>query len=288
MVTWVLAQEAPPKVPHVAVLPFVGDKTVSPEQLAFITGKFSGELIATNAFTVIDRNKMNFILQEQGFQTSGACSDSECKVQMGQLLGVDYLVTGNMVKFGPEYAFRIEYIDVGTGRIVKTVELSKEGELYQVYKAVCVDAAQQLAKAVRGPASTLSAVSASSTQEASSSSAVEVSSSSQAVVLDAPITVEEPTKPVVPEVPSKPLSLKRKIALGMLLPTAIGVGGGAFFNSQAVASAEKYDEEFDALDFEATQSAYYDLQSKQQLRSISYGTAIGAGLIALVLWFWPE
>ena len=134
----------------IAVLPFVGDQSVTPEQLNFITGKFAGELISTGAFTVLDRGKMDFILKEQGFQQTGVCNSSECKVQIGQLLGVDFLVAGNMVKFGPEYAFRLEYIDVSTGQLVKSVDISRKGDLYEVYKEICHEGAMKLAQNVQG------------------------------------------------------------------------------------------------------------------------------------------
>ena len=66
--------------------PFVGDKSVTAEQLNFITGKFAGELMNTQVFHMLDRGQMDYILKEQGFQQTGTCNSSECQVQMGQLL----------------------------------------------------------------------------------------------------------------------------------------------------------------------------------------------------------
>ena len=74
--------------PSIAVLTFKGDNIVTPEQLAFITTKFASELISSGAFTVLDRNRMDAILAEQGFQQSGTCNSTDCNVQVGQLLGV--------------------------------------------------------------------------------------------------------------------------------------------------------------------------------------------------------
>lgn len=268
------------QLPNVAVLPFVGDKTVSPEQLSFITGKFSGELIATNAFSVIDRGKMDFILQEQGFQQTGACSDSECKVQMGQLLGVDFLVSGNMVKFGPEYAFRIEYIDVTTGRIAKTVEISKEGELYQVYKSVCVEAAQQLAKAVHGSKDAPSV--SSSSQQASSSSSLQVQ------VLIPPIVQSQDPLLESKQSTNKPMSIKRKIAIALGVMALGEAGGGVYFNYGAAVSALDYDDAIAAGDYYAAESAFSKIEDQKNLRLASYSASIATAIVGVVLWFWPE
>lgn len=116
------AQAQPPQL---AVIDFTGDANSTAEQLDFITGELASELVKTNAFVVLERGRMDAILQEQGFQQSGACNSSDCRVQVGQMLGVDKLVAGSLVRFGPQYAFRIEYLDVATGRILQTISLEK-------------------------------------------------------------------------------------------------------------------------------------------------------------------
>jgi len=135
-----------PKLPNIAVSDFTGDATVTPEQLQFISGKMAAELLASGAFTVLERGRMQTILREQGFQQAGNCSGSECQVQIGQLLGVDQLVTGSLVKFGPTYMVRLDLLDVGTGRILKSVDLQKKGELYEIVVELCSEAAQKLAQ----------------------------------------------------------------------------------------------------------------------------------------------
>ena len=130
--------------PNVAVLPFTGDKSVSPEQLSFITGKFASELAETKSFQILDRTRMDFILQEQGFQQSGACDGAECRMQMGQMLGVDHVVAGTLVRFDATYAFRADYVDVATGRVEHSVEQARKGDLSEAYGPLCQKAAQDL------------------------------------------------------------------------------------------------------------------------------------------------
>ncbi|MBF0433628.1 MAG: hypothetical protein HQK83_20280, partial [Fibrobacteria bacterium] len=52
-----------------------------------ITDRLRTELFKTGSFTVLERDKMKEILEEQKFQVSG-CISSECLVEIGQLLGV--------------------------------------------------------------------------------------------------------------------------------------------------------------------------------------------------------
>src|SRR3989339_1060439 len=41
-----------------------------------LSDRFRSELISTNVFSVMERNQMDVILKEQGFQQSGACSEA--------------------------------------------------------------------------------------------------------------------------------------------------------------------------------------------------------------------
>lgn len=157
-------------LPQIAVIDFTGDATINQDQLDFISGELASELVKSKAFVVLERGKIQSILQEQGFQQSGACNSTECQVQIGQMLGVDHLVTGKLVRFGPNYAFRTEYLDVATGRIQKTISFEKSGELHEIYRDATHDAALALAKYVRP-----SKKSTPSTSPAASASVVTVS-----------------------------------------------------------------------------------------------------------------
>lgn len=240
---------------NVAIMPFSGDNTVSSDQLEFITSKFSGELIATNAFKVLDRGKMDFILQEQGFQQSGACNSSECKVQMGQLLGVDNLVAGKLVRFGGTHALHLEFIDVGTGEIVKTVDVEEKGELEDVYKSLCSGAAQSLRISL---------------QDSESPNLSQVSPDA------------------IPKMETKPLSMKRKVALGFWGVSLVGVGAGVYNNLKGDQYSDDYDDAIKDVDFHDTKVAYDNTHSAETARNTSYGVSIGAAVIGAILWFWPE
>lgn len=94
-----------------------------------LTDALRNYLINTGVFRVMERGKMDMILKEQGFQKSGACSDEACMVEMGQLLGVDHIITGSIGKVGGTYSTNIRMISIGSGEIVRTTNKFYKGEI---------------------------------------------------------------------------------------------------------------------------------------------------------------
>ncbi len=62
-----------------------------------ITSRLRTDLFNTKKFIVLERERMEDILKEQGFQLSG-CTSSECVVEAGQLIGVQQMVAGEIGK----------------------------------------------------------------------------------------------------------------------------------------------------------------------------------------------
>ena len=78
-------------VTKLAVLEFGGDRDCANEFTMRLT-----QMIAQNgAFEVIDRESINRILQEQGFQASGAVS-ADAAVKLGQMLGPAAVISGRI------------------------------------------------------------------------------------------------------------------------------------------------------------------------------------------------
>ena len=88
---------------------------LSPQEAKMLTQRLTTKLISLNKYQVVERNNMEKILKEQKFQHSG-CTDSECAVEIGQLLNSDYIVMGNVNKFGDMYVLDARLIDVGLGK----------------------------------------------------------------------------------------------------------------------------------------------------------------------------
>ena len=117
----------PKKIP-VAVTDFEG-KGLAEGEAKTLTDAFRSYLINTGHFRVLERGKMDEILKEQGFQSSGACTDQACMVEMGQLLGVDNMFAGSVGKVGATYSITVRLISVKTGEIVQSANRFHKGEI---------------------------------------------------------------------------------------------------------------------------------------------------------------
>jgi len=92
-----------------------------------LTDRLRSRLVNTGAFHVLERDQMDEILTEQGFQQSGCVSD-ECLVEIGRLVGVEQMIGGSIGKIGSTYTLDLRIIDVTTGRIIKTVSDDYRGD----------------------------------------------------------------------------------------------------------------------------------------------------------------
>lgn len=113
-------------VKRIAVLDLYGEG-ISDAAARTLTGRLRSTLVNTNAFHVLEREQMDAILNEQGFQQSGCVSD-ECLVEIGRLVGVEQMVGGTIGKIGSTYTLDLRIIDVQSGRIIKTVSDDYRGD----------------------------------------------------------------------------------------------------------------------------------------------------------------
>lgn len=83
----------------------------------------------------LERGRIAEILDEQKFQASG-CTEQDCVVEMGQLLGARKMVAGSISRVGDTYSLALNVIDIETGLVDKSVSEicpgCKEGQLYQL------------------------------------------------------------------------------------------------------------------------------------------------------------
>jgi flagellar basal body-associated protein FliL len=95
-------------------------------------------------FEVIERNQMEGILDELGFQLSGACDTDECVVQVGKILGARKMIAGSVSKVGTIYALQIRIVDIESARIEHSTFSDVDG-IEQVLQEATVEVAQELA-----------------------------------------------------------------------------------------------------------------------------------------------
>ncbi|OGD72338.1 MAG: hypothetical protein A2Y64_00515 [Candidatus Coatesbacteria bacterium RBG_13_66_14] len=80
-------------------------------------------LINTKRFEIVERERLNTLMEEQGLALSG-CTTTECFVQVGQLAGASKVVVGKVSKVGETYTVTVRVVDVFVGK----VELSESAE----------------------------------------------------------------------------------------------------------------------------------------------------------------
>lgn len=97
-----------------------------------LTDRMNAELFRTGIVNILERAQMTEILKEQGFQQSGACTDNECIVQMGQLLGVEMMVYGSVGQMGSMYLVNLRSIDIATGQMKNVVSEDIPGTIEDV------------------------------------------------------------------------------------------------------------------------------------------------------------
>ncbi len=111
-----------------AVLEFVS-ADLSKNEVTNLTNRFRNLMSQTNAFDMIERDKMKDILKEQDFTMTESCNSAECAVQIGQLLGVEVMIAGDIGKMGQMYTIDLRMVDVSTGKILLTKSEDYKGDI---------------------------------------------------------------------------------------------------------------------------------------------------------------
>ena len=111
----------------VSILDFTGED-VSDKLLRACYQKLETSLIESNQYTVIAKNQREEILKEMKFQNSGVC-DEECAVEIGQLVGAEYLMLGDIIGFADLYQINIKIVNIEKGDVVEKVTKEIKGNL---------------------------------------------------------------------------------------------------------------------------------------------------------------
>jgi len=113
---------------RIALLDFDNTGGLSLPESVTLANRLSTMLVKTEAFIVLERGKMQGILEEQGFQQTG-CTSSECAIEAGKLLNVQKMISGSIGRLGQTYTVDISLIDVETAQIEKTFFEDYKGEI---------------------------------------------------------------------------------------------------------------------------------------------------------------
>lgn len=130
-------------VPLVAVMPFEG-RQVGADEAAILSEALAAEMTRSGEVRLMERSQMDKILAEQGFQNSGACSGTECAVEVGQILGIDRMVVGSVGHIGRTYVLSARMVNVGTGEVFRSSSRQAQGEIDQILTTLVPQVAQEL------------------------------------------------------------------------------------------------------------------------------------------------
>ena len=116
---------------------------ISEFEVKSLTNRLRGILVRQKEYRVVERGLMTQILKEQGFQQTG-CSSDECVVEIGQILGVKFMLAGSFGVVGDLFTIDMRLIDVETGGILKSSLTDIEGSISDVLKTGLNQALSQL------------------------------------------------------------------------------------------------------------------------------------------------
>lgn len=102
---------------------------IGESEASIISDRVRSELINTNKYRVMERGEMDMILQEQGFQESGMCTDASCLVEVGQMLAVEQIISGSIGLIGDMYTITLKVVNVESGEIEATGTVDYHGKI---------------------------------------------------------------------------------------------------------------------------------------------------------------
>ena len=140
----------PPQKRKLAVLPFDARGGLTPEEADLLSGNLESAISQTGEFILVDRGRIKSLLQEQSFQQSAACSQTECIVEAGRILKVDLMVAGTVGRLGKRFQINVKVIDVATAEIITTKQDNQATEIEDLSQDVIPNLAADMVSQLTG------------------------------------------------------------------------------------------------------------------------------------------
>jgi hypothetical protein len=114
------------------------------EQGGVLTNQLRAELLKTGRWTMINRAELDKIMKEQALQLQ-TCTEPSCAVQLGKLLGVRKIVTGQVTKVTDTlWQLSVTLTDVETGEIKRQEVVNHTGDFSSLFLSGMANLAQRL------------------------------------------------------------------------------------------------------------------------------------------------
>ena len=127
--------------PNIAVLD-LKPINIQKNESIILSEVLRSKLYNSNAFRLMNRKDMKDIMGEQIFQNSGLCDDTGCLIEIGNLLKVNYLVSGSVGKIDSTYSITIKMINIETSENLRVLNYQKENNkqlLFQIMEQAAMD-----------------------------------------------------------------------------------------------------------------------------------------------------
>ena len=128
--------------PTCAVLTFEAKSGISPDEATILSDRFETELNGLGRHTLMSRTKMGEILKAQEY--AAKCSASECAIEAGKLLAIQYIVFGSVGRIGSTYTVNVNLVNVETGAIERSANYDLRGAIDDLLTRGMVAAAHKL------------------------------------------------------------------------------------------------------------------------------------------------
>ena len=123
---------------------------IPPEETILLTEMFRSEIYKMNRYRVMNREDMKEIMGEQAFQNSGLCDDTQCLIEIGNILKVNKIITGSIGKLDSTYSVTIKQIDIETSQNDKVLNYTKKCSKETLFEIMYIAALELMDKTVDG------------------------------------------------------------------------------------------------------------------------------------------
>ena len=129
-------------LPTCAVMTFEATGGVSADDARVLSDRFEVEFGRLGQYALFPRANIGKVIDLQKYNLT--CAGSECAMELGQLLTVQYTVFGSIGKVGSVYTVNASMVDVGTGKVEKQCSYDHRGEVEDLLQWGMASAARRL------------------------------------------------------------------------------------------------------------------------------------------------
>jgi len=106
---------------RIAVMDFTAKGGIEQSQLDVLTDVVANEIRSTRLYDVLSKADIQSMLSLEEQKQLAGCDEASCLAEIGGALGVEYLVTGNVGKFGDVFAVNLKLLNTRKARVENSV-----------------------------------------------------------------------------------------------------------------------------------------------------------------------